>query len=513
MSNRRNTGEELIEDLAKALDIPTERYASADRSYRSVCAWLERPGSRFEHIHINAYTQGSFRLGTAIRPLSGEEAYDLDIVCEFSVAKTSCTQKQLHDDLGYELGLYAERHGMKPPEGWRRCWTLNYADTAQFHMDVLPAVPDAQRQRILREARSMSLAFVEKSVGITDSEHENYRVRSEDWPVSNPNGYADWFYERMRPVFETRRRAMMLIESKADVSQIPAFRVKTPLQSAIQILKRHRDMRFSEDSGGRPTSIVISTLAAHAYQQETTISGALLSILTRMDQFVHKLGDEYWIANPSDPRENFADMWRDEPERKDAFYDWLETARTDFRQAAEQDSVDGFIERLAPRMGRRLVEAAASSRRASSPRTVLAGLVGRTMQRILDAPHRRPVTWPTLTKGTVQIASATYQRRGFRPSSFTRDDAPLPKWADLRFVAHTDVPRPYRVFWQIVNTGADAAAARGLRGGFEETSVASGTLTRQESTSYAGSHSIECFIVKDGYCAARSGPFIVNIAP
>lgn len=512
MSNRRHTGEELIEDLAKALDIPAERYASADRSYKSVCAWLERPGSRFEHVHIDAYTQGSFRLGTAIRPLSGEEDYDLDIVCEFSVAKTSRTQKQLHDHLGHELRLYAERHGMKPPEGWRRCWTLNYADTAQFHMDVLPAVPDAQRQRLLREARSLSLAFVEKSVGITDSEHDNYRVRSDDWPVSNPNGYAEWFYERMRPVFETRRRAMMLAEAKADVAQIPAFRVKTPLQSAIQILKRHRDVRFSEDSGGRPTSIVVSTLAAHAYQQETTISGALLSILTRMDQFVIRRGDDYWIANPSDPRENFADMWRDEPERKDAFYDWLETARTDFRQAAEQDSVDGFIERLAPRMGRRLVEAAASSRRPPAPRTALAGFVGRTMQRILDAPHRKPVTWPTLTRGNARIASATYQRRGFRPSAFSNDDAALPKGADLRFVAQTDVPRPYRVFWQIVNTGTEATRARGLRGGFEEATVSSGTLTRQEGTSYSGNHSIECFIVKDGYCVARSGPFIVNIA-
>ena len=112
----------------------------------------------------------------------------------------------------------------------------------------------------------------------------------------------------------------------------------------------------------------------------------------------------------------------------------------------------------------------------------------------------------------MRIASATYQRRGFRPSAFSSDDAALPKGADLRFVAQTDVPRPYRVFWQIVNTGKDAASARGLRGGFEEGTVTSGTLTREEGTSYAGSHSIECFIVKDGYCAARSGPFVVNIA-
>ncbi|MFW8696292.1 nucleotide-binding domain-containing protein [Mesorhizobium japonicum] len=36
-------------------------------------------------------------------------------------------------------------------------------------------------------------------------------------------------------------------------------------------------------------------------------------------------------------------------------------------------------------------------------------------------------------------------------------------------------------------------------------------MTHQETTRYAGSHSIECFIVKDGLLAARSGQFIVNI--
>ncbi|WP_371870544.1 hypothetical protein [Pseudomonas fluvialis] len=28
---------------------------------------------------------------------------------------------------------------------------------------------------------------------------------------------------------------------------------------------------------------------------------------------------------------------------------------------------------------------------------------------------------------------------------------------------------------------------------------------------YAGIHSMECFIVKDGDCPARSGPLIVNV--
>ena len=81
----------------------------------------------------------------------------------------------------------------------------------------------------------------------------------------------------------------------------------------------------------------------------------------------------------------------------------------------------------------------------------------------------------------------------------------------MSFVANTDVPKPFKVYWQIVNTGAAAAKAKGLRGGFEQATVTSEALIRREGASYPGSHTIECFVVKDGYCAARSGLFIVNI--
>lgn len=213
MAQPSRTGEELIQDLAEVLEIPASRYESADRSYRSVSRWLDRPESRFADVNLDVYTQGSFRLGTAIRPLNGEEHYDLDIVCEFRISKAHTTQKQLYDDLGHELELYAAKHGMQEPSSWQRCWTLNYADEAQFHMDVLPSVPDAQRQRVLREARSLPLDYVDKSVSITDTEHANFRRFSDEWPASNPNGYADWFQSRMKPAFESRRRAMMLADS------------------------------------------------------------------------------------------------------------------------------------------------------------------------------------------------------------------------------------------------------------------------------------------------------------
>ena len=51
----------------------------------------------------------------------------------------------------------------------------------------------------------------------------------------------------------------------------------------------------------------------------------------------------------------------------------------------------------------------------------------------------------------------------------------------------------------------------GLRGGFDRGIVERGSIKRVEHTEYAGMHTIECFIVKSGYLAANSGPFVVNI--
>ncbi|RYY25922.1 MAG: nucleotidyltransferase [Sphingomonadales bacterium] len=507
-----SAAEQTIEALARSLEVSEARYLSADRSYKSVCAWLEREGSRFADKSIHVYTQGSFRLGTAIRPVDEDEHYDLDIVCEFGRDKWDCTQAALHKDLGYELGLYAERHSMEAPSPWRRCWTLNYADEAQFHMDVLPSIPDGARQRELRKALSLTLDHVDQSISITDSQHRHYRTLSQEWPASNPNGYAEWFYDRMKPVFEALRKSMMLDEAKAEVADIPAFRVKTPLQSAIQILKHHRDQRFAKSADVKPASIVITTLAAHAYQQEATISGALFSILQRMDAHIERRGDAYWIPNPSDPRENFADHWNDEPERREAFYAWLEAARGDFYNAAVLSDSVQLTDALAPGLGRLLVEkAVAHTREQSSGVTGVLRTVGRSLQRILDASHRKAPEWPVVASGEVGIASAVAEQPGFRPTQFASDEPGIHRGSRLCFTARTNVERPYKVYWQIVNTGAAATDARNLRGGFDEVVVEAGKLTKNETAEYPGTHSIECFIVKQGYCVARSGVFIVNI--
>ena len=85
------------------------------------------------------------------------------------------------------------------------------------------------------------------------------------------------------------------------------------------------------------------------------------------------------------------------------------------------------------------------------------------------------------------------------------------KRCELRFEAKTNVSRPYQVYWQVTNTGREAEQARCLRGEFYDCILEQGKLIRKETTSYTGKHLVECFVVKNGACVARSGEFIVNI--
>lgn len=504
--------EEFLEDLAESLQIPESRYEAAERSYKSIGEWLSRRESRLRLASPQVYIQGSFRLGTTIRPISDKEDYDLDLVCELTLPKASQTQQQLKQLLGSELHAYAQKHGMQAPEEGRRCWTQNYADGAQFHVDSLPAIPDGTGQRLLLEQRGYSAEWSASAIAITDKDHPHFRTISDDWPHSNPKGYSAWFRTRMARVFDQRRTALAL-ELKENVEKIPDYKVRTALQNAIQILKRHRDMMFVSRSDEKPISIILTTLSAHAYGQEPSIAVALYSILDRMDQFIEDRGSVSWIPNPTDAAENFADRWQANPKRKAAFYEWLAQARADFTAAASSASRQLTTEVLSPRMGKVLVENANNRRGGHRSITGLLSLEGvkSFARKVLNPSHRQAPPWNASSQGQVRIERAVCTRSGFRPEEFSTDGSPLPKRCGLRFEADTTVPKPYRVFWQVVNTGVEAQAADGLRGGFDEGIVSVGNLTKDERTLFSGTHSIECFIVKNGLLAARSGQFIVNI--
>ncbi len=500
---------DFLERLAQELDVPASRYEEAESRYHSVGDWLNRDESSLKEHSPDVYVQGSFRLGTPIRPVNHTEHYDIDLVCELSLGKHQVSQKELKDKLGVEMKSYAERYGMKSADEGRRCWTLDYAEGAQFHLDALPAIPDGEGRRVALESLQLTAEWAKNAIAITDTENESYALRTAAWPHSNPRGFTEWFRSRMKVVFDDRR-LRIATEAHANVEDVPAYRVKTPLQQVVQILKRHRDIRFSDKAELKPISVIITTLAARAYANQPDLPDALASILENMDVHIQLRGGVYWIENPTDPAENFADRWQSNPERKDAFFEWLQWARNDFETIAGKDDPQLIMESASAVVGDALARKVQAGTSPTPSQSGALSLFGRAVT-VLAAPHRQRPPWPSGRDGKVGIARTRTFRNGFRPEVLLHDAAPLKKGVALEFAAKTDVPKPYEVYWQIVNTGQEAKLSSALRGDFSAGVVIKGEIVHKEDAAYSGAHSVECFIVKDGTLAARSGAFIVNV--
>lgn len=348
------TAQSFLEALAEELDISDTRYEQAEQSYESLGRWLNRPQSSVSQYGPAVYVQGSFGLGTVVKPLNESEEYDVDAVCEMkTLDKSNLTQKTLKELVGAEIEAYRRSQAMvKPLHEGRRCWTLRYADGAQFHMDIVPALPNGRSVRVLLEKRHLDARWAETAIAITDNERLDYGSFTDDWPRSNPKGYLQWFKSRMSVALQKRKR-ILAEKAHASVESIPDYRVRTPLQSAIMILKHHRDIMYQNDEiNCCPISIIITTLAGHAYNGEEEIADALLSILSGMENFIQRDGQgRAIIANPSDPSENFADKWLEYPEREQAFYRWLRQAQQEFAAAAGMLELRKISESLAPHMG------------------------------------------------------------------------------------------------------------------------------------------------------------------
>lgn len=322
--------------LLQEVDLPERAYDLAQRRYEDLAEWISRPESALAPHGSHIFVQGSFAFGTAIRPLHEGEEYDLDFSCKLrqGVSRQTHTQEQLKAMLGRELEAYRiARQIQKPLEEKNRCWRLGYRDELAFHMDIVPGIrADEDRRRVLRER--MELAGVESGVAqeaarraiwITDLQHQGYRTLNSDWPSSNPGGYQLWFRSRMRSL---EKRVL----AEAQVDPVPVYRSKTPLQQAVQLLKRHRDVMFKDLPDCKPASIILTTVAGAAYRVGETLSQTTQRVLDALELIRNSNTDQ--ILNPVNPLENFADRWVRPDcahlQLKKNFHDWVREARREF---------------------------------------------------------------------------------------------------------------------------------------------------------------------------------------
>ena len=72
--------DKILQELIQLLDIPPSYYEKAVARYKSMDDHFHRRQSTIRHLDPLVHPQGSFRLGTVIRPIFPDEGYDLDLV-------------------------------------------------------------------------------------------------------------------------------------------------------------------------------------------------------------------------------------------------------------------------------------------------------------------------------------------------------------------------------------------------------------------------------------------------
>ena len=249
MTRRVNDFNEFMRDH---VNLNPSRYERLKRSDKAVSEYLSQNLVGFRRTE----RQGSYALGTTIRPVKDTDEYDVDrlVYVEYDSSKGP---KDYIDDVYWCLkanGNYADKVQRNT-----RCVTVNYA--GEFKIDVVPCIT-------------------------YNGNHFICNRKTDEYEVTDGSGFRDWFNDKNRIT-------------------------NGNLKLVTRLLKYLRDHKKTFTA----PSILLTTLignTVHDWEGDAeykTIPDALLTVITRMDEFLQSHPSMPEIRNPALPTETFTRHW------------------------------------------------------------------------------------------------------------------------------------------------------------------------------------------------------------
>lgn len=340
----------LIEEVLKDIDLSPTLEKNAREKYQSIAKYLEDKG-----LDCAFYPQGSFLLGTVVRPFreNKDRNYDLDIINIVNSDKytiTPSTVKIRTGNLLKDNNIYKERLLKED----NHCWTLKYADVGDigFTLDLVPGILEESTQYEYINQLSIeqsTILITEKVSGI------DYK-----WILSNPLGYGTWFkdisQQHLTEGNRLEQREEILKELRtfyASAEEIPEYYYRSSLQRAVQFLKRSRDIYYdrSDRLHLKPSTFLLTSLIASAVEHDYNLG--IEEILSKfINGYKTKSISIMWdnkIINPIDVSENLISNWKsDQKTTMDLWIKYLQTYFVDeidevrFKRNLKNDIIPGI---------------------------------------------------------------------------------------------------------------------------------------------------------------------------
>lgn len=298
------------------LDLTPTMEKNARDKYSALSKYLDEKG-----LDSDFYPQGSFLIGTTIRPYRDgkDQDYDLDVLAILKRKKEDTDAKSVKNDVGNcikESGIYSDKLEKED----RNCWTLKYAEVSGgvgFSLDIVPSVDEDVliKNDIINSGVSYSNA--EKTVAITNKEIYEY-----NWLTSNPLGFGDWFLRISNQHLTNEMKSKQYNNLPYDIrmvfasaEKIPTYFYRSNLQRAVQFIKRHRDIYYDRIKlrNDKPSSILISALVTDSVKDKWFLSVSEIVnvfIVGFLNRSISIMQDDK-ILNPVDLRENLIERYTD----------------------------------------------------------------------------------------------------------------------------------------------------------------------------------------------------------
>lgn len=300
----------LLMDVARRVQLSPTKHEEADKHFRALCAYVDRPGSPLEGLVLACYPGGSFATGTAIASSVQKDQHDVDVVMELDISPTSRPQVVLETLFAAINGEPGSRyHGQVTLNS--RCVTVTYEDGVR--VDLMPIA------RLQGEPDKAGHLFHWKPTS-NDSRHK---------PV-NPWGFAEHFNANTQydPVFASLFESRGLTDEALAKFATEPLPDRVPLSEksarvvALQLLKRSRDVRFRARDSRKPPSIVLATIALESAPTGRGLSDELVSIASHMARRLEiesVYGRTLDLRNPSYISDVFTDRWPSSLVAQDAY--------------------------------------------------------------------------------------------------------------------------------------------------------------------------------------------------
>lgn len=244
---------EFGEFLKDEVNLNPSRLERLKSGVRGVTDCLEKQLLGFQATE----PQGSYALGTIIKPIDDTDEYDVDI----QVVMNPNPEMEPKDYIGeVRKALKADKNYADKVRLKTRCVTVDYA--GDFHLDVVPRITD-------------------------DGTHYIFNRIENEREETDGTGYREWFNDKNRITGGNLKRA-------------------------VRLLKYIRDHKGNYTA----KSIILTTLAANAIEESdegteavSTVADTLVTVLTRMDEYLQKNPQMPEIKNPVLPSETFNRHW------------------------------------------------------------------------------------------------------------------------------------------------------------------------------------------------------------